>query len=446
VGVDAGPLLANIAVALHPEAAELSSLLIRQMLSDIPDLSGDQAILEMLTASVNENVANILRRLDLGGDTEDIRPPPAALEYARRLAQRGIPISALVRAYRLGHYGFQHRVMTEVAAAGVPAELIAAAAMQLAAVTFEYIDRVSEEVVATYQREREAWLRNRVAARSAQVTAILASTAVDVVETEKVLNYRLGQAHVGLIVWSDDLAPSADRLSRLERAAQRVGEAAGCSRPPLLVAADAATLSAWLPSPTVRLNSTSAARVVGGDPTVWVAAGKPADGLAGFRLTHRQARQARDVAMATVGPDRPRVTLSADVGAIALMCADRDATAAWVQETLGDLALDDEPSARLRETLWAFLAAGGSFTAAARELTMHKNTVQYRIRKADEARRRPVQDDRLDVEVALLACRTLGSAVLRPSQTVNSGAVVPPAQHRTRAWSSRTVAAGGAQT
>ncbi|MDN5930280.1 MAG: helix-turn-helix domain-containing protein [Pseudonocardia sp.] len=47
-------------------------------------------------------------------------------------------------------------------------------------------------------------------------------------------------------------------------------------------------------------------------------------------------------------------------------------------------------------------------------LHLHKNTIQYRIRRAEEARGRPLQDDRLDVEVALLACRLLGSTVLRP--------------------------------
>ena len=96
------------------------------------------------------------------------------------------------------------------------------------------------------------------------------------------------------------------------------------------------------------------------------------------------------------------------------MCADLDATSAWVRSTLGDLALDDEPHARLRETLWEFLATGCSYTAAAQQLILHKNTVQYRVRKAEEARGRPVQDRRLDLELALLVARALGGTVLTP--------------------------------
>ena len=46
---------------------------------------------------------------------------------------------------------------------------------------------------------------------------------------------------------------------------------------------------------------------------------------------------------------------------------------------------------------------------------LHKNTVQYRIRKAEESIGRPVGGKRHDVELALQASRWLGSSVLRPS-------------------------------
>jgi DNA-binding PucR family transcriptional regulator len=81
---------------------------------------------------------------------------------------------------------------------------------------------------------------------------------------------------------------------------------------------------------------------------------------------------------------------------------------------LGELAVDDTVHARMRETLWAYLSSGGSLATAAAALHLHKNTIQYRIHKAEQARGRPLADGRLDVEVALLACRLLGSTVLRP--------------------------------
>ena len=78
------------------------------------------------------------------------------------------------------------------------------------------------------------------------------------------------------------------------------------------------------------------------------------------------------------------MTTFADVGAIALICADVDAARSWVWGTLADLAFDDESHARLRTTLHVFLSAG-TYTATAERLALHKNSVQYRIRKAEEA-------------------------------------------------------------
>jgi DNA-binding PucR family transcriptional regulator len=84
-----------------------------------------------------------------------------------------------------------------------------------------------------------------------------------------------------------------------------------------------------------------------------------------------------------------------------------------VHAVLGGLARDDEPTARLRDTVWAYLSEGGSRAAAAGALHLHRNTIQYRLGKAERARGRPLDDDRLALEVALLACRVLGPAVLR---------------------------------
>jgi hypothetical protein len=85
-----------------------------------------------------------------------------------------------------------------------------------------------------------------------------------------------------------------------------------------------------------------------------------------------------------------------------------------VRGTLASLATDDEHHARLRETLLVFLQTGGSYKATAEQLMLHKNTVQYRIRKAEESLGRPVGDSRQNVELALQASRWLGSSVLRP--------------------------------
>jgi DNA-binding PucR family transcriptional regulator len=114
------------------------------------------------------------------------------------------------------------------------------------------------------------------------------------------------------------------------------------------------------------------------------AVGDAAAGVPGFRLTHRQAVGAHAVAVHATGPAAQRLTSFRDIAPLALMSGSTDLMREWVLHTLGSLADDDDQNLRLRETLRVFLAENGSFKAIAERLTLHKNTVQYRVRKAEE--------------------------------------------------------------
>ena len=110
------------------------------------------------------------------------------------------------------------------------------------------------------------------------------------------------------------------------------------------------------------------------------------------------------------------MTSFGEVAPLALMSGSIELLQAWVIETLGALADSDEPTARLRDTLRVFLQENGSYKATAERLTLHKNTVQYRVRKAEQGLGRPIGPDRrLNLELALLASQWLGAAVLRPA-------------------------------
>ena len=54
----------------------------------------------------------------------------------------------------------------------------------------------------------------------------------------------------------------------------------------------------------------------------------------------------------------------------------------------------------------------GGDTATAERLILHKNSVQYRVRKAEEALGHDLDENRLHLELALLASQWLGPAVL----------------------------------
>jgi DNA-binding PucR family transcriptional regulator len=101
------------------------------------------------------------------------------------------------------------------------------------------------------------------------------------------------------------------------------------------------------------------------------------------------------------------------LAAAALLGGNIGATRTWVADVLGELAADTDGDARLRETLRIFLRCGSSYKQAAEELDLHFNTVKYRIGRAVARRGTPIEQDRLDVELALLACHWYGAAVLK---------------------------------
>jgi DNA-binding PucR family transcriptional regulator len=147
-----------------------------------------------------------------------------------------------------------------------------------------------------------------------------------------------------------------------------------------------------------------------------VGIGAVAAGIDGFRASHRLASAAYSVALAR-NPRQASVIAATDPGVATAALLGGDLTQAkdWVTELLGDLASDTDNDARLRETLYVFLSAGGSRKVTGEKLNLHSNTVKYRIDRAIARRGRDIGTDRLDVELALLLCHWYGQAVLKPS-------------------------------
>jgi DNA-binding PucR family transcriptional regulator len=404
--------LTRVAGSVLAEVRDLGDRLAEGLSAELPELVHDARVRELLVDTVLENLVAGLRVF--GGDTDpmDVGAPPVALEFARRLAQQGVPITSMLRAYRLGQAAFQQEMIARIAAQQASAAEVATAATELSSVAFSYIDKISEEVVEAYQLERDTWLRHRNANRLAKVSAVLSGTAGDIGEVEKTIGYVLSARHVGAVLWCGPGLDEASRPDSLERHSSRLAAALGCTRAPLVVAPDASTMWVWFPAPPPDLEAISD-QLPDWPDQVHVALGDPASGLPGFRTTHQQARQAQTIALMVDRAHTPRLTVSSQLGPLALLSADATAVAAWVQSVLGALADDDEPHARMRETVWAYLSSGSSLMIAAGRLHLHKNTIQYRIRKAEQERGRPLTEGRIDVEVALLACRVLGGAVLR---------------------------------
>jgi DNA-binding PucR family transcriptional regulator len=410
----AAELMADVAAAVGRQVAAVSEDVYEVIVRGIPQLRDDKPVLTLLASSVDSNIDTCLQIMQHRIDLAVVPAPAAAMEYARRLAQRGTPLTALLRAYRVGHTCFADWLLKELARQADDAELITATTLSMSKIVAGYIDQISEEMVAAYTQERENWLRNRSAARAGRIRDLLSGERIDVRAAEATLGYRLRQYHVGLVCWTGDATGAADEITRLEHAIDRVAARADCPGDPLFLPRDESSAWAWLPLGIRDTFGSAAASMAEVDADIHSAFGDPAKGATGFRITHQQAVAAQTVALAAGSP-APRAVAFSEVAPVAMMLGSAELLRAWVLSTLAGLATDDEHHARLRETLLAFLQNGGSYKTTAEQLILHKNTVQYRIRKAEESLGHPVGDHRQDVELALQASHWLSSSVLQPT-------------------------------
>ena len=408
--------IAKTAGRLHERLAQLSSGMQLYLEDQIPELRGDARVMELHGPSVEGNVNTLLHALRYNIAVERVEAPTAALEYARRLAQHGVPLHALVRAYRLGQHRMNELVFAELRTIDVPEPARYAVLEAMTKTLFEYIDWITQQVIVVYEDERERWLEDQNSLRAVRVRDVLAAPKpIDVDAATTTIRYPLRWHHLAVVMWYPDTGTDADAIARLQRFLRELGQATGAAATPLFVAADRTCAWGWLPYRTAtpaaeaEVRRFTARKRDGPD----IAIGTMRSGVAGFRHSHREAERARRVALIAERAE-PTLICASDPGfsVAALLGADVTDTRAWVAGTLGALAADTENDARLRETLRVFLGCGSSYKQAAEELNLHFNTVKYRVRRAIARRGRGIDSDRLDVELALLTCHWYGAAVL----------------------------------
>jgi DNA-binding PucR family transcriptional regulator len=385
------------------------------LVAEIPEIAGDGDLRQLVHDSVGGNFETFFPAIRHGIPIADVEPATAALEHARRLAQRGVDADALMRTYRFGHLAFVKMVLDEIRAAHLDAQLGLDVFEQVTSTSFRYVDRISQLVLRVYQAERDRWLANQNRLRALRVREVLDGGEIDIDQMTNAIHYPLHRTHVSLILWCSE-SENGDELVVMERFVAELAKSLGADVRPLFVAADRVTGWAWVPvpedaAPNAARRIREFANTRANAP--WIAAGDPLQGVDGFRRSHGQALDARAVAMAS-GSQPPTVTAASDPGLVvaAQFCADLEHARAWVGDVLGPLASATDSDERMRETLREFLHTGSSYKATADELHLHVNSVKYRVQRALERRGRPIADDRLDMEVALLLCHWFDSGVL----------------------------------
>lgn len=414
--VAAADSAAEIIARLGGRLGDITRSLQQHVLTEVSEFRDDTQLAQLLKDSVEQNVDTVFTAIRHGIPIENVEPPTAALEHARRLAQRGVSANALIRSYRLGQQKLLNIVLDEVRATDLDPRRSLDVFQQITTTTFSYIDWISQQVIAAYQAEHDRWLETQNTTRTVRIRELLDAEVVDADAVSTEIGYPLRRVHLAVVA-SYPQTHHGDELVRMQRFVRELAECLESKGHPLFIAADRLTGWGWIP--LAAETAPGAVECVRRLATTYqqppsLAVGDPLPGVDGFRRSHRQALGAHAVAIAA-GPDAQQIVTNDDSGlsAAALLGGNVQAARAWVGEVLGPLASATESDERLRETLRVFLQTGSSYKAAAAELHLHFNSVRYRVQRAEQRRGRPITTDRLDVEIALLLCNWFHTAVLR---------------------------------
>ncbi|MFH8734197.1 MULTISPECIES: hypothetical protein [unclassified Streptomyces] len=167
---------------------ELIAGLVRVTPTQIAALDHDAALRSLLEASITENIVAALNFIKQGIDPDDLEAPTAALAYARVLAQRDVPLSALIRAYRIGHSLVLDQAFASLD--DLPPDDRVPLVLFLVRRSALFIDQICEQVGRAYERERERWVAGRSGVRQQWVNELLGGGPVDRAAAERALRYR----------------------------------------------------------------------------------------------------------------------------------------------------------------------------------------------------------------------------------------------------------------
>jgi hypothetical protein len=337
---------------------------------------------DRLRAIVHENLRTILVTLRGGS---------ASLEVARaagRLkAEQGVPLAALLHAFRIGGRFIWDRLVTDDLDPDTATTLL-----RKGSDVWAVVDEYSGAAAEAYQAALDDRAARDSAARRLMLTSVIDGTTGTISAAWEILRVlhldRHGPLAVVAIEGGEPLAPSLNQLRRTGIESEWV-ESAGGWVGLLALAGEQQTET------VLDHFGATAARVGMSRPFA-----SPMDAP--------KARREADIAVLCLPPGRAG-THTYGSSPIALLAAvSPDAAAEVVTSVFGPLrSMPEDEQTVLLDTLEAWFAAGGSTTEAAKHLHCHRNTVLYRLNRVGELTRRRIADPRdcAELYVGLRAVR-----------------------------------------
>lgn len=361
VDVQAAGLVGRLLGEVDPLADELTE----QIFSGESAYVESAASRELVRAAVRDNLRTVL--MALSGEPVTLEAPR---EAGRLKAELGIPLAAVLHAYRLGGRFIWDRLLAAAISSDLTEELL-----RIASDIWAVIDEQSSAAADAYRSCVEERTRRDAAARDAMLAALLEGCGLSRArEIARVLRLE-GPGPFVVVCAEDQLPRTAGMRSEWT---QLAGTSAG-----LLVL----TSEQVVPAVADRLAGLAAGRV---------GLSRPFSSLADAPAAWREAK----LAVRCLPPGSVAAHRYGSSPVALLAAASPDIAGEVRRSVLG--ALDELPSAErtlLLGTLDAWFAARGSTSRAAAVLHCHRNTVLYRLNRIAQLTGRGVSDPRAAAEL-----------------------------------------------
>ena len=341
--------------------------------------AGDRRYVAGLAPAVSAGLDYGLCSIELAREGRVPEVSAQLLVQARIAAREGISLDTVLRRYTGANTVFFDVLMQEAERAELShGEL--KRFYRIWASSFEHLlAAVSEE----YSREAHSRPDTGEHRRLEMVQRLLDGELLDASD----LGYGFDCWHLGFIAVGRDAGESVRSF------------AAGLDRSLLLVSRDPETVWAWLGGRRAFDMPDCQQLLAAFDwpESVSASLGEPAEGLAGWRLTHRQAAATLQIALRGA----KRFARYSDMPLLASTLQDDLLASSLEQLYLNPLRQERDGGKIAKATLRAYLKAAGNVSSAAAELGVSRHTVRSRIAAIEERFGRPVDDVTAEIETAL---------------------------------------------
>lgn len=307
------------------------------------------------------------------------REVPAIFHSQARLTARSaVSLDVMMRRYFAGYVLLGDFLMREADQSSLNGTTLQYIMRDTAAVFDRLISTIAEE----YQREARGLVSSPDERMAARVRALLKGELLDAAD----IDYEFDSWHLGVLATGSDGPDFVRRLAK------------SLDRRLLSIRSDEGIVWAWLGGRApVDAEDLCAAVSSLGSEELCLAFGEAAHGLAGWRLTHRQAQAVLPIAKR----EGRGCVHYADAGLLASLLQDDLFTTSLRERYLEPLASERDGGATLWETLRAFLASDRNVSSAAALLSVKRQTVSNRLRIFEEKVGRNLTSSGAEIEAAL---------------------------------------------